>query len=877
MCLLIACLPAAAEGARADAARIDALLAEGERLASSLVHRADLAVTVCREAQRLAERAGDPIRAARAAVALGTAFYHMDRLPEAEAALASGVRAATRAGDTTLEANALRQLGAIYIGQARYDAATDMLERALALGRKIGDAEVVATSLSNLSASAVRRGRFPDAVRHGQLASAEVDRAIAQGKTLPAPILFQAPFNYAKGLAGLGDYIAAAPLFERAFAAAERTNNLGGQHHILFDTAEWYQAQGDLDRAGRYYQRALEQSRLILDSRITEAKSWCGLGSIAAGQDAYARAVDLYGHCVSIYESIHYTGQVPEALASLARAQSMAGQTAEARRTVDRALTLARATDSTTGLVTAELERARQSLADGAWADARLDYRAAGELARMHKILPLEPAALVGLAAVARAEGELVGAAPGLRASVAAVERIRGRIVSIDQRAAFAEAAHTTFSALVTVLAEQHRRDPRAGHDREAFDAVEQERTRNVSAALSDDAPRRADAATSEERALDQRLAETQTELASPDTIAPRRVVLVATLDDLERQLDAANAKGPSATRAREEEGLPDLDALQRVLGADEAFVEYVLAEGAAFAFLVGREDFALVPLTLPAGFRDRVRVFGRLLASPDGRDAEAAGRVLSDALLPALLARAGSRARTLIIAVAGDAATLPFAALPDPRRHDAAVPLLQRFDVAYVPSLAVLHFAAHTVLDAQVPARSAIALASPDPGVEDGLLQGREIYGMRLAADLVVLSACRSAAGRGSSAEGLHSLARAFLYAGARSILGTSWDVDDRPAAALVKRVYDGVAQGDTIGAALAGAQRAAGGNAPYARSAQWAAFVVVGDPAAKPDLQWPPWWVRSPVAAWTAVISGSVALAILAAVSLRRRFGTA
>jgi tetratricopeptide (TPR) repeat protein len=971
--LLLVWLPMAADGAQvrrpepktqepsADIARIDSLLAEAARLASAVVHRADLAVALCREAQRLAARAGDPMRAARASAILGRAFVQMDRPAEATAALTAAVSGAALYGDTAVEAEALRVLGNLYIVQARYEAATTTLERVLALGRGLGDSLVVVRALNSLSAAAWERGRLPDAVTYGRLATAEVDRAIARAEPLAPNILFAAPFNYAKALANSGDYLAAAPLFERAFAEARRHDNVGAQHHVLFDTAQWYQAQGDLDRAHRYFQRALEQSRLVVDTRYAEAESRCGLASVVEAQGAPARAVELYLTCVSLFEAMKLENELPTALASLARAQSKAGQKAQARQSVDRALARARGADQPQGMVAAWLERGRQSLAAGSLAEAHQDYQAAAELARKYAILPLAPTALVGLAAVARAQGDLAGAERWLRASTSAIERIRGRIVSIGQRAAFAEAAHTTFSALANVLAERHRRDPTAGHDREAFGAVEQERTRNLAAALTGEAPGTRDRAEQGEHGqVAQRLAEIQIALASPGTTGARRTGLIAALDDAERQLDAVTAV---ARGARDGSGAAthDVTTLQGVLHTDEVFVEYVIAEGSALAFVVRRDDFALVPLALPAEFAERVRVFGHLLAGADGRDAETVGRVLSDALLTAVLARAGPEPRTLIIAAAGDAAKVPFAALPDPAQRRVAVPLLQRFAIGYVPSLSalrllrtaprtiasrdlmaiadaahaeaspaadgiapallraalpysrdevryiapmargaadvlmgatasetalkalpidqfkVLHFATHTVLDPQVPARSAIALASPDPGLEDGLLQGREVYGFRLAADLVVLSACRSAAGQSSSAEGLHSLASAFLYAGARSVLGTSWDVEDRASAALVQRVYDRVAAGDTIGVALAAAQRGAGRGAPYAHSAEWAAFVLVGDPSARPDLAVPSFWVRWSREEWAALLILIAGIAALAAVAARKHFAHA
>lgn len=147
------------------------------------------------------------------------------------------------------------------------------------------------------------------------------------------------------------------------------------------------------------------------------------------------------------------------------------------------------------------------------------------------------------------------------------------------------------------------------------------------------------------------------------------------------------------------------------------------------------------------------------------------------------------------------------------------------------------LHFATHALVDGARPSRSALLLAASE--AEDGLLQPAEIYALTLTSELVVLSACRSAAGRASAAEGMLSLARAFMYAGARSVVGSQWDVDDRSSARLMARFYGALSQRKSVAAALRAAQISLAGPDPYATAAQWAGFVVSGDPHADPAFQ--------------------------------------
>lgn len=103
-----------------------------------------------------------------------------------------------------------------------------------------------------------------------------------------------------------------------------------------------------------------------------------------------------------------------------------------------------------------------------------------------------------------------------------------------------------------------------------------------------------------------------------------------------------------------------------------------------------------------------------------------------------------------------------------------------------------VVHFATHGLVSSDRPFDSFLALAS-DAGARpsDGKLTAGEIYGLHLSADLVVLSACRTAGGQ-ISGDGIVGLTRAFFAAGTPSILAALWDMADESAEVLVPRFYE-------------------------------------------------------------------------------------
>ncbi|MCX6566656.1 MAG: CHAT domain-containing protein [Candidatus Aminicenantes bacterium] len=143
-----------------------------------------------------------------------------------------------------------------------------------------------------------------------------------------------------------------------------------------------------------------------------------------------------------------------------------------------------------------------------------------------------------------------------------------------------------------------------------------------------------------------------------------------------------------------------------------------------------------------------------------------------------------------------------------------------------------VIHIASHGRPDDRVPARAALIL-SRSPG-DDGDLRAEEISGLGMAADLVVLSACRTASGAVVSPEGAGGLPLAFMRAGARSVMATLWRVPDRSTAEFMADFYrhlkSGLGKSRALRAAKVDMIRR-GRSHPFF----WAGYVLQGEPNEK------------------------------------------
>lgn len=133
-----------------------------------------------------------------------------------------------------------------------------------------------------------------------------------------------------------------------------------------------------------------------------------------------------------------------------------------------------------------------------------------------------------------------------------------------------------------------------------------------------------------------------------------------------------------------------------------------------------------------------------------------------------------------------------------------------------------VIHFTSHAVANIENPLDSAVILSGPDQGYK---LYARDVAALPLTAELVTVSACRSAGERAYAGEGLVGFAWAFLRAGSRRVIAGLWDVDDRSTATLMGDVYRRIASGETPAAALREAKRALIRDG-YPKPYHWAPF---------------------------------------------------
>ena len=153
-----------------------------------------------------------------------------------------------------------------------------------------------------------------------------------------------------------------------------------------------------------------------------------------------------------------------------------------------------------------------------------------------------------------------------------------------------------------------------------------------------------------------------------------------------------------------------------------------------------------------------------------------------------------------------------------------------------------IVHFATHGALAGQLSSKAEPGLLLTPPekpsDIDDGYLSASEVAALKLDADWVILSACNTAAGEAKDADALSGLARAFFYAGARSLLVSHWSVASDSTVKLIGQAVAALRADPKIGRAEALRRSMLSllrtGQDAEAHPSFWAPFVLVGEGAA-------------------------------------------
>lgn len=780
---------------------------------------------------------GEDAEAARTLRRIGQEAVGRGELAAAERAFVEALALSRGIGDRAGEGRLQNDLGSIFRRLGRPAEALAAHRAALALARESGDPYVETAALGQLGLLYQRRGELQEALAAHQ-GAVEAWRRLGD-RAQEASALGRLAATYAV----VGEMEKAFDLLERALVLAREAGDRGAEAGLEIQLGWARYLAGDPQAALAGYDRAL--ALLGGGDRLSEAAIFDRRGT-----------------------ALQALGRLDEAAAAYGRALVLV-QAAGSR--ADEAHVLCNLGDL-------ELDR-------GEPAGARERFSAAGGLFKALGERQGEAAALVGRARAERALGRLGAAREDLERAVAAVEALRGDLAVGELRTSYLASFHDPTEELVDLLMALDVAEPGRGHRAAALEASERGRARSLLDRLGAVAgqgwpvPEPVSVARLQGELLDEdtrMLVYALGEERSFLWVVGRgllEAVPLAGRAELER-LAMQAAAALAASREAGEEGQAKL--------ATAALARAVLAPAARWlgeGRLVVVADGALLSVpfaALPApgtGGGEPLLVRHEVVSLPSASVLTAqrrrrAGRsrppevvaVLADPVFAADDPRVGGGDHAAAAAPPPEWADLErsardfdldrFPRLPFTAQEAAAILALAppdrrlgalAFDASREALLdgrlarfRIVHVASHGLLNVEHPERSGLVLSLVDRHgrPRDGFVRVGELFGLDLPADLVVLSACRTAGGKPFRGEGLVGLTWGFFAAGAERVVVSHWNVNDRATAELMERFYRGMlVEGLPAAAALRRAQLALRADPRWRAPYYWAPFTLAGD----------------------------------------------
>lgn len=813
----------------------------------SCLGQATEALRLARVAVERAKEQGAADAEAYAYFAVGAAYASVDKLQEATAAYQQALHLLRGQNDPSGETLAHNNLGLIAVSRGELELAKTYLAKAMELTKASNDLRSLGYALNHLGVIHFYRGEPLQALRHYEEALGIAHKH--KDKRLQATVLF----GLADGNFLSRNYAHSLRLLEEAAAALEEP--------ILEVSARINLA--DIHSALKEYQKALDILKPLVESTDLErdpvryAYVLRELGFIYSSMGDQEQALSTYEKALTRLQTAEDGVGMAELYAAMAAAYLSRNDYQKAEETFAKGLERAQASGLRQGEIVNAVGLGAVQARQGNWAQAESYYQqalTASEAYRSSARLKEFKTGVSGLYAKLYAPAVLLKIKLGKSAEAFDLtERARARTF-LDQL-------------------NNARLDFRQGASRELI-AREQELNFEL-------------------RRLEEKLKEAQRH----DPASESSRIIAASLQEKEGiyadLLIRLKVSNPDYAELKSHSPQP-LAQLQRLLGSQTTLLSYyVTAENQTLAFVVSAETLKVVEL--PVGDADLRAAINWFRSFPSLRESHPQSlKQLYDWLLEPV--REYLKTKEVIVVPHGILHYVPFAALHDghryfgdeqylyylpsasilsslrqrarPRRRGGLAiaqsqaqgrqPLryadaeaggvaklygarllgtgsaTRQAFVKQAGAQAVLHIAAHAKLNGDSPLFSRILLA---PAPEDGgALEMREIYGLDLSrTEMVVLSACQSQLGAHSQGDDVVGLNRAFLAAGAASVIASLWTVDDQATGLLMTSFYSYWKQGMSKAAALRAAQMTT--RKRYPHPYYWAAFVLTGDPGKPPS----------------------------------------
>jgi CHAT domain-containing protein len=879
------------------------------------------------EALALTKRAKNQLEAARIRNDLAYLYFLTGENDQARQHGQAALTIGRDLSDRGVEAEALSILGETFYGSdlAR---ALQLQQESLAIWRELGHQRGQAMSLIALGYYYANSGEPAKALSSSQeglsLARSAKDLEV---ETLALTVTGNIKRKFGEKQESLTAYQSAKVLADRIGDKTSQAIVNGGIGMVSFE-------MNDLETAREYCERSV--ALFVANGQtwgIAEGKM--DLGTIYHAFGKEQKALENLDGALALFRTLKFRRLESITLRAIGLALDAQGDAQSALKSFQQSLALLNVqTDQrhaayTLNCIGKSYERLNQ------FDRAESYYRQALELAQHSSDPQSERLSFYNLAHLERSRGNLDQASRNIKSAIDIGETVRTNVSSEDLRTSYFATVRDSYDLYIDVLMLEHKREPFAGFDREAFAVSEKARARSLLEGI-DPLPQTLDLKETQQRVLsdettllefaltDERsyawvITRTNAaafELPAPtelegsakrlyDLIAAHQLVAGESVEARAEREAKADAAMPGETAKLSRLLLGPLAGqlnTKRLLVVPDGALQYIpfqiLRDPHSGASLIAKYEIVNQPsastlavLLSEIATRHTAVNSIAVLADPvfennDPRIAQNAPNSL-DHSSELLAVRRALRD----VGITPDGLQVP-RLLASGREADEIVALAPRNtslkavgfaanrDRVFGSELAtyrIVHIATHGIINNERPELSGIVLSLFDQqgNSQNGFLRLRDIYNLKLPADLVVLSACSTALGKDVKGEGLVGLTRGFMHAGAAGVVASLWKVDDEATAELMKHFYTALfKKGLPPAAALRDAQLELAKYPRWQSPYYWAGFVIQGQYEQREQFGQSSFSKTQVVA--IAVIVGSLLIAFILVIRRRSRRAT-
>lgn len=631
-------------------------------------------------------------------------YYDTDRLTLALDTLRRMLRSAEQEGDREREGIALGRLGLTEADIGNYYAALPALRRSIDLVHDLGDYNNEQIFRANLGLVYLYLGKYGDALD-------QCREALRIARELSLPRSAGRNLGLIAGIhAEMADYQQAIEAYTGSIESARKVMDRPSEADQLASLSLVHGALGDHERGLKLVKEALAIAADLknpwLEGRFQEI-----LGTMLAGLDRRKEAIDAYNRGFRIASKIGDRLGAATRLAYASELEAATGRSLDAQQGLERALKEAQAIGARIieGRIWNDLGLVRFN--SGNSQGAREAYQHGLALGRETNMPEVVWRANAGLSRVSRTQGRFTQAAAQNRAAIDAIERIRGRLGTEEDKAGFLEDKIEVYRRQIALLVSLGRGSPSNPYSSEAFQYAERARARAFLDSIAEPhlalQPAAEPALASRQREIEARLSQLQARRIAEDSKGAgdptRKRQLSSALSDAESEYVALRreirSSNPSYAAIRYPEPI-HLSTAQQLAGDESVILAYSLGASSSYLFAVSQQGWRVVKLPSAAILSKRVEELLQAVAAGPARlsftnyivQATALYRDLIEPVQPLL-----SGKRNLIIVPDGALHYLPFAALLEPEAVTvlggvSRLPyLIRRYALSYSPSVSVL------------------------------------------------------------------------------------------------------------------------------------------------------------------------------------------